>query len=197
MIPLPFQCLQRLFPGDYTSFRVNCSENASGNNRDRYVWSIPLILNLQLERHTHALQMIIICELNLCPGAPQRWLRRRLLDWLLWINEVILPLIKICVEASTVLPSTWHYTLQPHAANLELFPWILQKKTAKQSSWFFELGDKISPRCSHWKGQSISQKKRTKWSFLQTGGRRKQNLTGCSVEKYWICSPLMTFVVLI
>lgn len=132
MIPLPFQCLQRLFPGDYTSFRVNCGENASGNNRDRYVWSIPLILNLQLERHTHALQMIIICELNLCPGAPQRWLRRRLLDWLLWINEVILPLIKICVEASTVLPSTWHYTLQPHAANLELFPWILQKK--KQQS---------------------------------------------------------------
>ena len=32
--------------------------------------------SLQLETQTHALQMRIICEFNLRPGAPQRWLRR-------------------------------------------------------------------------------------------------------------------------
>lgn len=83
------------------------------------------------------------------------------LERLLLINKVILPLNKICVK-HRLLPSTWHYTLQPHAADLELFPWILDKKTqAKQLDFFFpsELETKLVHAAHTEKGKVLVRRK--------------------------------------
>ena len=98
------------------------------------------------------------------------------LDSLLLTNEVILPLwLKSVCEASAALPSTWHYTLQSHAANLELFPWVLKKR----SSWFFELETKLVHAAHSEKGEVLVRSKPTKWSFFffSPNRREKQNKT--------------------